>query len=617
MLDYLGLFLETPAQILVLVACFLIWVAFSAVGGLILRGDRLIEADVVSGWAVANLVLTVGGVFTGVPFSWMAGALGLLGAMAIYLNMRDGERFVAPAFPKLVICLLPLIVLASAMHGSQWDEFTDWLLTPRYLYQFDHFPDRSHIYEGVTFPAYPFAWHYVSYLVAEMTGAFRESAAPVFNLLLLLGLASLILRMVSRALGSENLALRPTWPLVGLMVCTVTLLNPTFVQKVVITSYADTSTAVVTAFVAILGWMLVEALTVADRRRARRLAIQFGLALAVLINLKQATFALFLILAAAPFVIALRDRLIPFREIARYALYMFVPALVIYFTWRHHVATELSSGEFQIRAFSDWFFDLIPTILGRMILILSKKGYYFVCILAIVALGIRGFIRGKTSEDRLLAIAAFVILGYNGFLLTAYVATFPKGEAVAAASFWRYNHHLGGLAVVTLAYLIASRFGPRIAAFVANKRALAVLPLILVIAAPLAFAEKLRFDKIPRAIYYRAVAADARHIMREGATYLILDPAGDGEGASMAFYETAGAQHRGGYFSIYQKFTLDSVRNEIQRQKITYVLVHSVNETVLAWAGQPLTSDLSYLLAKDGNGWKVIKTWTWPEDRGK
>src|SRR5690606_29798863 len=123
--------------------------------------------------------------------------------------------------------------------------------------------------------------------------------------------------------------------------------------------------------------------------------------------LKQATFALFLLLAMAPFVVALRDRLIPFREIVRHAAYILGPGLVIYFTWRHHVNTEISHGEFVIRPFAEWYFDLLPQILWRMIVILSKKGYYFVCIVAIVAFGVRGLIRGKTAEDRLLSIAAF------------------------------------------------------------------------------------------------------------------------------------------------------------------------------------------------------------------
>lgn len=617
MLEYFGLFLETPAQIVVLAACLLLWVAFSAAGGLILRGDRLIEADVISGWAVANLVFTLGGVFTGVPMTWMAAGLGIFGAMAIYMNMRDGARFVAPAFPKLVVCVLPLLVLAAAMQGSQWDEFTDWLLIPRYLHSLEHLPSHANPYEGASFPGYPFGWHYVSYLVAEMTGAFRESAAPVFNILLLMGLATLVVRLVARAMGNDQLALLPAWGLAALAALAVTALNPTFVQKVVITSYADTSTAVVTAFAAIIGWLLVEALTVADRRRARRLAIQLGLALAVLVNLKQATFALFLLMAMAPFVVALRDRLIPFREILRYALYIVGPGLVIYFAWRHHVNTQITHGEFPLRSLTDWYFDILPEILGRMIAILAKKGYYFACILAIAVFGIRGLIRSKTSEDRLLTIAAFAILGYNGFLLTAYLGAFPRGESIVAASFWRYNHHLGGIVVVTVAYLIAAHFGPKIAAAARNRRWLAVLPVVLVVAFPLAFAEKFRFDLLPRLQYFRAVAADARTLMPDGANYMAIDPTGNGESAAAALFETAGHQHQRTYRAGYQTFKANELRDLADRLEIRFLLIHSPHPDVEAWTGKTLSKELSYLLERDGNGWKTVKTWTWPAQRGK
>lgn len=617
MSDYFGLFFDTPEQIFVLGASLVLWIAFSAAGALVLRGDRLIEADVISGWAVANLALTIGGVFTGIPFSWMAIALGLFGAFAVYVNMRDGVRFSVPALPMAAIVALPLILLASAMRGSQWDEFTDWLLIPKYLFHFGHFPSEEFVYESASFPAYPFGWHYVTYLTAELTRGFREAVAPVFNILLLLATATLIVRLVARALEKENIVIRPTWPIVAIAVAAVTLLNPTFVQKIVITSYADTSTAVVTAFAAVIGWMLVEALTVADRRRARRLAIQLGLSLAVLINLKQATLALFLLLAAAPFLIAFRDRLIPLKEIFRYAAYILIPPLVIYFSWRHHVNTEIMRGEFPIRPIAEWYWDIAPDILWRMIVILSKKGYYFACILIVIALGLRALFRCKTSEDRLLIIAAFTILGYNGFLFVAYLASFPRGESIVAASFWRYNHHLGCLAIVTVAYLVAARFGPALTGFFKNRRALAYIPLILIVAAPLAFAEKLRFDKLPVTQHFRTVGADSRALLPESAHFMVFDPAGDGESAHIAMYEMSGRQHFKGYRAAYHKFDIDDIRQAVRRYKVEYVIVHSANDVVRTWLGLQIDRELSYLLQRDGDGWRVIHTWQWPSDRGK
>ena len=49
----------------------------------------------------------------------------------------------------------------------------------------------------------------------------------------------------------------------------VTLVNPTFVQKVVLTSYADTSTSVVSGFCLILFWHLLECLSNGNRKEAK------------------------------------------------------------------------------------------------------------------------------------------------------------------------------------------------------------------------------------------------------------------------------------------------------------------------------------------------------------
>lgn len=617
MLEYLGLFFETPEQIIVLVACLLLWAGFAAVGGLILRGDRMIEADVISGWAVANLIFTVGGVFTPTPFTWMAAGFLVLAAMAIYLNMRDGERFIAPGFPRLVLLVLPLLLLASAMRGSQWDEFTDWLLVPRYLVHYDHFPSEAYTYFNATFPAYPFGWHYVTILVAKMTGAFRESAAPVFNVLLLMGLATLVIRVLKTTVAKDRISRHLTWPVVGLGAIAVTLLNPTFVQKVVVTSYADTSTAVVAAFSAVIGWMLVEALAVADYRRARRQAIQLGLALTVLINLKQATLALFLLLALAPFLVAWRDRLIPLKEIVRFAGYIIVLPLIVYFSWRYHVAHAIGGGEFSLRAIGDWHYGLIPQILGSMAIVLSKKGYYLACILIISALGIRAFLRCKTSEDRLFAIAAMAILGYNSFLFFAYLATFPAGESVAAASYWRYNHHLGGIVVVIMPYLAWRYLAPAIGSIIERKRFVAYLPLALVVAAPLLFVEKIRFDKVPQTVFYRSVGADVRNLLDENARIYVLDPQGSGESASIFMYETSGKQKYAGYHAAYHKGGVQQVRQNIKRSNADYLLVHSFTDELAAWIGAITSKDRSYLLKRDGDHWQVVKTWEWPAYRGK
>ena len=72
------------------------------------------------------------------------------------------------------------------MQGSQWDEFSDWLAIPRYLLSSDFLPSAENTYASANAIAYPFGWHYITYLVSRLGGRFFESVGPLVNILLLL-----------------------------------------------------------------------------------------------------------------------------------------------------------------------------------------------------------------------------------------------------------------------------------------------------------------------------------------------------------------------------------------------------------------------------------------------
>jgi len=79
----------------------------------------------------------------------------------------------------------------------------------------------------------------------------------------------------------------------------VTVVNPTFAQKVVLTAYADTATAVCVGFGGVLGWRMLDAMARGAAKDARRLAFEVGLVMSVLVNLKQATVVLFALVIGA------------------------------------------------------------------------------------------------------------------------------------------------------------------------------------------------------------------------------------------------------------------------------------------------------------------------------
>src|SRR5262249_24035967 len=146
----------------------------------------------------------------------------------------------------------------------------------------------------------------------------------------------------------------------GLMA--VTVLNPTFVQKVFLTSYADLATATSLGFAAVLGWTALNYLAAERPALARRRAWEMGLALVVLVTLKQATLVLAVLVVFAVVVAGVRDPAIANRRLAGLLTPMVLPFVIVYAVWRFHVATQLSGAEFVVRPFAEWSVALIPHI---------------------------------------------------------------------------------------------------------------------------------------------------------------------------------------------------------------------------------------------------------------
>ena len=75
----------------------------------------------------------------------------------IFVSRREGF-WISSGWFKLVVLGSPLLVLAAAMQGSQWDEFSDWLAIPRYLLSSDFLPSAENTYASANAIAYPFGW---------------------------------------------------------------------------------------------------------------------------------------------------------------------------------------------------------------------------------------------------------------------------------------------------------------------------------------------------------------------------------------------------------------------------------------------------------------------------
>jgi len=612
MLDYLQFFFEDPRQIISFGAVIIVWSGLIGLGSIFSRDNEDVALYPILGWGCVTLVFTFVGTLTKIPFTYIALALALIAAgFSCYLIWRK-QRLIDPVFWRMIIWGTPLFLLVSAMLGSQWDEFSHWLHGQKYFLQHDQFPGKGRPLSAASFPAYPYAWQLLAYFAGRITGSIVENAASFFNILLLFTLARLAVGHALKLTGDQSIISRSPWLIASLAAAVASIFNPTFVQKVVLTAYADTATSVTLAVGVLIGWSMLEALAVSDIKRARRRALMAGLAFAILISLKQSTLELFGLGLGALFFVGLVDSRIRLLALLQCITIAATPGIIAYGGWRHYVANELQGREFVIKPFEMWQTELIPSILYKMGYVLLKKSAYLAAMLIAIVFGVRGLIIGSTEYSRAMLTIGLIFLGHTVFLAFCYVAVFHGHEAKTIASYWRYNQQLGGLAMLVVG-LSGSMLIARYRAQFSISR-LKWLPAILVLLAPMIFAHKIRFDKKPAYGHYRLVGVDVASRIEPNAGVRVLDPKGSGESGLMLRYEISDVTHNFGYQAAFHDISAEALSKYWQSIRTEYVVIHSVTPAIQSVFGDNFKDGNSYLIQKTETGSpNILATWAWPQ----
>ena len=620
MSGYLSYFFVGLHQVPALGAVLVLWAALSALGGLVAGRARMAEGDALYGWAAVSFVFTALGVLFSAPFTYVAWGLLAAAGVAIVLRIRrEGGIFSGPAI-RAALVAAPLFVIASALEPSQWDEFSHWLPASRFLFQTDGFPAAGNPVTGTQMLyAYPFGWPLLTYMASRIGGRFVENAGALLNLFLLLSFGLMAVRVALSGAEREDATGRG-WALAAVAALAGTLFNPTFSQKVVLTAYADTSTAVAVAFGAVLGWRALGAVAGGEAGPARRLAWQFGLVMIVLVGIKQVNLTLFVMLVLAVGLAGLRDPAVPWRRLARLVPAAIIPGLVAYGLWRYHVTTALADpvlfphAEATLMAFADWNVGLVPRILLQMLVVASKKGVYFAVMAVAIFFAARGLVRFRGPFDRLAIVVAGTFLGYNAFLLFVYVASFGAVDALRAVSYWRYTMHVGLLDGVFMAYVVGAMWR-RFPALRRRAAGLGGLALVIAVGGPLAFPHKLRIDLEPPKPHFGAVAASLAGTLPADTPLFILDPLGTGESAVITRYRLN--RHAVPYFSAFHGNSAEAMGQfAAQLGAGGRLLVHSVTPPARQALALELRDDVSYLLARERTGWRIERAWPHPAPPG-
>ena len=570
------------------------------------------ETDFVLGWGALSLFFTVACVFLAGPLEIAAWGVIIAAILSIAVLYRRDGQIITPGILRVLMLAAPLLLIASAMVPSQWDEFSHWLPAPRFMLLTNDVPSLDNPITGTQMlAAYPYGWPYLTYLASRLSGVYLEGASRVLNVSFLLFFGLLAMRVAVTA-AERELPRLISWQMAGVAVLFGTLLNPTFIQKIILTAYADIGTSVTLGVTAYLYWMLLNAQADNNKSKAWQIAWSASLAGLALINIKQVNLVLLIGLAFWYLVVAWRDTNIQLGRSLVLALASVVPAMTLYAVWRYHVDINFATGnaEASFLAFEDWHISKMHLIFLKMLMVAGKKIGFFGPMAIAAGFGIRAYFNVRGPFDRLAILVGGSFLSYNAFLFLTYVASFGERQALTVVSFWRYNTHMGMLAVLFIsisAGLLWKRFD------LSNRmpRKIVWVPLVLVLLAPFVFAKKLRFDLEPDKPHFTAVARDLISLVPINEPLVFVDPEGTGESGAISRYITN--RYSIPYMSAFHTIDFESLgRLTNYSGKQSQVVVHSINPAVSEFYGIPFKQRVSYLLRKDNDTWQVLRKWPYP-----
>ena len=547
-------------------------------------------------------IFTVIGTLTDIDFRLLAGICGALAVIAALISYRRG--ILRPTLTFAVLSLLTvavLVIMVSSRQASEWDEFSHWLHASRYLFNVNLFPGppgRPEIASCCA--AYPYGWPLINYL-AQFFAGFSEALPALINVMLLGLFGGLVATLLVP--GKE----RPGFIVIALGTVGTTLLGPTFVSKLVFSSYADNVTNVLVGVGVFLAYRLNERFAEGNRGAIISVCLALGLTGAALLSVKPGNLVLLVGILGGFALLAIRERIWSKAPVWPLLITIALPALT-FVVWRHFVGQYLQGEEMAILPREQWNIEEIPQILMSMASVAAHKGGYFALMLIVVALGLRGLWRPRTEVDRLAVIAGALFLGYNLFLLFSYVTIFGGYESVRAASFWRYNTHLGLAGMLVAATVIRVLWQRFVAPQGWSRQGwLKALPILVLIVAPIGFAKSIRFDLDPMKTFIRETMRSVEREVPPSAHIALFDPEGTGLGAVMASYEWDGAPTLTNRVSA---FTRDNTIERLFKNPATdYALVLSGHSGTNLVPNEPK----AFLLSRE-KAWAPVQSLPFPGD---
>ncbi|HVH78046.1 MAG TPA: hypothetical protein VM782_01535 [Stellaceae bacterium] len=552
------------------------------------------EFRIASGWGALCLVLTLWGVFVPASLRVPAVAVVVIALLAQFVRSRRLRRSDGVALGRLLLVTLPLWLVMAGVRPSQVDTFLNLLPNADYLVDYARLPAAALPPSYSFLPAAPYDTQFPTFLGSLIWPDYPAAGMSLVNVLLRVIAGLAIARVLARP------AVAPGWCATALGMLLVTLLDPGFVPRFHFSPYGETALAVTA--------LLAACLFIAEREGHAH-PFELSLILAAMINTKQSGIGLVLAAAGAAFVIgAIEDRRRWLRLGGGTALVL-VPAAVLYLVWRYYVA-HAGVAELEPLPLGQWNWSLLAVTFKAIVAAIAEKPLYFLAeLFSFLCLALLLRRQGWSQATRFLAFNAATFVLYNAFLVLTYIAHFSAEMAAEAHSYFRYNTHLSLLLMLSLA-LAVREFAPTPATRPGFGRVAAIVAVVLALAAPVAFAERLRFDiEMPQPLVWD-LAAELKPYLKDHDRLALLLPSDEGEVGDLFAGYLASAPPRRRGLDLLRKKTADvATLDAVAAQGYDLAVISCTPAELGLPAGQ------AALLRYDGNGWRALAIW--PHSAGK
>jgi hypothetical protein len=554
--------------------------------GTAVGGRDAAEFRIGAGWGAFCLVLTLWGVFLPLSLRIPVVAVVIVALLAQLVPGRGSRGSDWAALGRLLLVTLPLWAVMASLRPSQVDTFLNLLPNADYLVDYARLPTAASPPSYSEFPAAPYNTQFLSFLGSFVWRDYPTAGMSLVNIMLRLVAGLAIARMLERPRGAPSLGATA----LGMLL--VTLLDPGFVPRFHFSAYGETALAV-TALLAGCLYVLAQ--------EGRPRTLELSLILAAMINTKQSGIGLVLAVFGAAIVLALVEPAARKRQLIVSAVLALIPAALIYAVWRFYVA-HAGVAELQPLPLNQWNWALLPETFRGIAEAAGEKPIYFAAeLVSFAALAVMLRQRGWSRATRFLAFNAATLLLYNGFLIVTYVAHFSVEMASEAHSYFRYNTHLSLILVLSLSLAFCEIAAPAWG----RRSAAAVLVVGVALLAPLAFAERLRFDiEMPQPLVWD-VARELKPFLHEGDRLALLLPGDDGEiGNLLGGYLASVSPRRRGLdlkrYTTADTATLDRAAAAGYDLAFISCTPHGLDE---------LPAGEAALLQHESGGWQALAAW--------